>query len=431
MPTLANRIGRRAAAAALSCGILLLSCSGSVVRTMIPSPIVMQDERLDFSRVVLPESRTTEVSVLFATTRAPAPPDASERYTSRPGDAVRVGVAQVQLGEPKWSFDDLTESDRTSRPEAPRPARVLDVEEFGVFGAPESEAERQFVSAVDRQLETSRNGSVVIYVPGYRATFDQVMILMSSWAHFLARQSPVIAFSWPTGTRVWNYLTDCPRARAFVPDIARLIALVGERSQAQRLNLVGFSCGSPLLADALAQLREAHPGEDAEALQRRYRIANAIFVAADIDLQTFARSHLPALSDIARRTEVYLSENDGALKFAALLARASRLGRPRFEELTREDLETLASNERLVGIDVTDVYGPHELTGMRGHGYWVANQHVSSDVLLSMVYPFDPAWRGLVHGPGRGMWTFPDDYPRRVGDAVYETAPKLHRESAD
>ena len=428
MPALLNRMRRLVAVAAIVFAALSASCSGNVVRTMVPSPIVMQDERLDFSRIVLPENRTTEVRVLFATTRAPAPPDAPERYTSRSGDAVRVGVAQVQLGEPKWSFDDLVESDRTSRPETPRPARVVAVEEFGVFGAPGGEVERQFVAAIDRQLKTSPNGSVVIYVPGYRATFDQVMILMGSWVHFLARQSPVIAFSWPTGTRVWNYLTDCPRARAFVPDIARLIALVGERSRAQRLNLVGFSCGSPLLADALVQLREAHPGEDAEALQRRYRIGNAIFVAADIDLQTFARSHLPALSDIAWRTMVYVSENDGALWFAALLARASRLGRPRFEELTRKDLETLASNERLVGIDVTGVYGAHELTGMRGHGYWVANQRVSSDVLLSMVYPFDPAWRGLVHGPGLGMWTFPDDYPQRVGDAVYQAAPELRRD---
>ena len=33
-----------------------------------------------------------------------------------------------------------------------------------------------------------------------------------------------------------------------------LIALVAERSQAKRLNLLGFSCGSPLLAEALVQL---------------------------------------------------------------------------------------------------------------------------------------------------------------------------------
>jgi len=268
----------------------------------------------------------------------------------------------------------------------------------------------------------------VIYVPGYRVTFNQVMTLMGAWAHYLGRSSPVVAFSWPTGTQWWNYLTDCPRARAHIPDIARLIALVAERSQAKRLNLLGFSCGSPLLAEALVQLRTRHPGEDHAALQRRYRIANAIFVAADIDLTTFTRAHLPALSDLVVRTEVYVSEDDVALKVSGWLARASRLGRPRLDELTRDDLETLASNTRLVGIDVAGVYGAHELTGIRGHGYWIANPRVSTDVLLSMIYPFDPAWRGLSHSPGVGMWTFPDDYPQRVGAAVYGAAPALRRE---
>ena len=428
MSALQNRMGRRAAVSALALAALAASCSQTVVSTMVPSPIIMQDERLDFSRVVLPEYRSTEVPVLFATTRAPAPPEAPERYARGAGDAVRLGVARVGLGEPGWSFAELVNSDRTSRPEAPRPARVAAVEEFGVFSAPGSEAERAFLAAIDRHVEHSPSGSVVIYIPGYRATFNQVMVLMGSWAHFLGRYSAVVAFSWPTGTQFWNYFFDCPRARAFVPDIARLIALVGERSQAHRLNLIAFSCGSPLLAEALVQLREAHPDEDPEALQRRYRIANAIFVAADIDLQTFARSHLPALTAITRRTEVYFSEDDVALKVAAWLARASRLGTPRLDELTRDDLETLASNERLVGIDVTGVYGAHELTGIRGHGYWVANQRVSSDVLLSMVYTFDPAWRGLVHPPGLGMWTLPDDYPRRVGDAVYQAEPELRRD---
>src|SRR5262245_44328955 len=424
-----NRPSRLVSALVLVLTMLSASCSQTIVRRMVPTPIVMQDERLDFSRIVAPDRRVTEKRVFFATTRAPAPPEAPERYTTRAGGAVRLGVARVQLGEPGWSYDDLVESDRTSRPEMPRPASVVGVEEFGIVGAPGGAAERELVAAIDRQVERAPDRSVVIYVPGYRTTFDQVMVLMGSWAHFLGSNSTVIVFSWPTGTRFWNYLFDCPRARAFVPDIARLIALVAEHSQARRLNLVAFSCGSPLLAEALVQLREAHPEEDRDALQRRYRIANDIYIAADIELRTFARSYLPALSDIAARTEAYVSENDTALRFAALLARTSRLGRPRFEELTREDLETLASDERLVGIDVAGVEGAHELNGMRGHGYWIANQRVSSDVLLSMIYPFDPAWRGLVHGPGAGMWTFPDDYPRRVGDAMYQKLPAIRREA--
>jgi esterase/lipase superfamily enzyme len=45
-----------------------------------------------------------------------------------------------------------------------------------------------------------------------------------------------------------------------VPDIAWLIALVAERSQARRIKLIAFSCGSPLLAEALVELRDRHPG---------------------------------------------------------------------------------------------------------------------------------------------------------------------------
>jgi esterase/lipase superfamily enzyme len=405
---------------------LLVGCDSSeVARPMMPAPVIMRDPRLDFTRLVSPEHRDTDARVLYATTRAPAPPGDDRRYLRSSGETVRLGLAHVRLGKPGWSFMDLVESDRTSRIDTPRPASVTSVEEFGPLG---SEADRAFIAAIDRQVETSRTGEAVIYVPGYRVTFNQVITLMGAWAHYLGRSSAVVAFSWPTGTRVWNYFLDCRQARAHIPDIERSLALIAERSKARRLNVIAFSCGSPLLAEALVRLRNRHPGDDHAALQRRYRIGNAIFVAADIDLQTFKRSQLPALSDIAVRTQVYVSEDDAALKWASRFAGASRLGRPRLDELTRADLETLASNERLVGIDVAGVYGRHELAGMRGHGYWVANERVSSDVLLSMIYPFDPAWRQLVHPPGRGMWTFPDDYPQRIGEALYRTFPDLRRQ---
>jgi esterase/lipase superfamily enzyme len=427
MPRNVWLVPRAAILPALALGGLLAGCdSGDVARPMMPAPIIMKDARLDFTRRVAPDDRQTNiVPVLYATTRKPAPAGGPQHYLGSRGDTVRLGLAHAHLGEPGWSFADLVESDRTSTVDTLRPARVSAVQEFGVLGG---DADQAFIAAIDRQVLRSSTGEAVIYLPGYRVTFNQVMALMGAWAHYLGRSSAVVAFSWPTGTQWWSYLTDCPRARADIPDIARLIALVAERSQARRLNLIGFSCGAPLLAEALMQLRNRHPGDDAEALQRRYRIGNAIFVGADIDLTTFTRAHLPALADLAVRTEVYVSEDDVALKVSGWLARASRLGRPRLEELTREDLETLASNTRLVGVDVAGVYGAHELWGMRGHGYWIANQRVSTDILLSMVYPFDPAWRGLAHAPGRGMWTFPDDYPQRIGDAVYATVPALRRE---
>ena len=186
-------------------------------------------------------------------------------------------------------------------------ARHVDAE-FGVFGAPGSEAERQFVAAIDRQLETSPNGSVVIYVPGYGATFDQVMILMGSWAHFLSALS-IGGDRFLLGLRAPGCGTISPTARAREPSCptSRGSIVACRRSVARRgaLNLVGVQLR---LAAARRSPRGAARGVTrariAEALQRRYRIANAIFVAADIDLQTFARSHLPALvAIIAWRTD--------------------------------------------------------------------------------------------------------------------------------
>src|SRR5262245_52834519 len=101
----------RAAVFVLSFAALFLGCGGDRSWTMFPAPILLKDPRLDFTRLVAPEHRDTDVRVFFATPRAPAPEWYPERYSRERGDAVRLGLASVQLGEPGWSFADLVESD--------------------------------------------------------------------------------------------------------------------------------------------------------------------------------------------------------------------------------------------------------------------------------------------------------------------------------
>ena len=52
---------------------LLAGCEADVTWTMMPAPIIMKDSRFDFTRLVAPDDRDTDVRVLYATTRAPAP----------------------------------------------------------------------------------------------------------------------------------------------------------------------------------------------------------------------------------------------------------------------------------------------------------------------------------------------------------------------
>jgi hypothetical protein len=230
-----------------------------------------------------------------------------------------------------------------------------------------TDADRDFIGSIDAQIARSPNRTVVMYVHGYRVTFDEVAVQMGSFAHYLG-QGATVTFQWPTGTKFWNYVSDCPQARRSIPDIARMVALLS-RTQAQQVNLLAYSCGSPLLASALAQLREKYADLDAAALQKRFRIGNVIFAASDVDLKTFAREHVKPALDLSQQVIVYFSRADRALGFSSMIAGASRLGHPDLkdlEELSPKELAVMAEDPGFQAVDVTDVRGAHEMGGMKG-----------------------------------------------------------------
>jgi esterase/lipase superfamily enzyme len=413
----------------LICAVLgaVAGCA-TVEPHLMPTPAIFKDERLDMVPRLPAELRSTRLPVFYATTRAPAAAGEPGHYSDDAGDGMTLGIAGVRLGAPGWTWDELIASDRTNAIEQGRPGAVERVEEFGRVredGEP-GDVERRFLAAIDAQLAKSINKELVLYVHGYRVTFDEVSVQMGSFAHFLGHGA-MVTFQWPTGLNFWNYLTDCPRAERYIPDIERLIALLA-RSSAESINIMAYSCGSPLLAAALARLRARHPAEGREALARRYRIGNVIFVASDVDLKTFAREHVPPSLDLAGQLIVYASRIDRALGFSSLIAGASRLGKPDIEDLTPQELERLAADPRFQVIDVTDVRGAHEMGGMKGHGYWYANDWISTDVTLSLRKAIPPEQRCLVNPPGKQrVWQIPENYIQCLADGLLAAFPELRR----
>jgi esterase/lipase superfamily enzyme len=409
---------------ALALLVLFGGCA-STQPHMIPTPAVFKHPGLDLAPQLPTALRSTEVPVFYATTRAPVEPGESGHYRDAPGDGVRLGVADVRLGEPGWTWEDLLASDFTDTVTHARPGAVERVKEYGRASADgPGEAERAFIERINQQLAKARNQELVLYVHGYRVFFDEVTVMMGSWAHYLGHGA-FDTFQWPTGQHFWNYLTDCPRAERYVPDIERHVALLA-KTNAQQINIIAYSCGSPLLGEALAKLRARHPEENHEQLMRRYRIANVIFAASDIDLKTFASKHVPAVLDLSRQTIVYFSRRDAALGWSTLIAGASRLGKPDIQDLSVEEIERFAENPGFQAIDVTDVRGPHEMGGMAGHGYWYANDWISTDVLLSLRYPIPPEKRCLV-ATAKRVWKMPDNYVDCVAERLVKAFPQLKR----
>ena len=417
---------------AAACLPLLLTFAGMAGCTtfqphMIPTPAVFRDARLDMAARLPPELRSTEVPVFYATTRAPVDAGKPGHYTDSAGEGVMLGKASVRLGPPGWQWEDLLASDRADTFNHARPAAVERIDELGRWNSEEgaSAAERAFIAGINEQLAKTRNPELVLYVHGYRVYFDEVTTMMGSWAHYLGHGA-LVTFQWPTGQNFWNYLTDCPRAEQYVPDIERLIALVSQ-TRAESINIIAYSCGSPLLGQALARLRARHPQEDRAQLAKRYRIGNVIFAASDVDLKTFAGEYMPPIMDLARQTIVYMSRNDAALGFSTVIAGASRLGKPDIDDLSVQDIERFAADPRFQAVDVTEVRGAHEMGGMRGHGYWYANDWISSDVTLSLRHSIPPAKRCLIPGPRGVIWKFPENYIDCVVERLGAAYPELRR----
>lgn len=395
---------------------------------MMPAPVVFKDDRLDFTSRLPPPLRATHVPVFYAAIDPPITGNQAASPDDRAGGVLHFGIARVRLGASDWRWDDLLASDRVSTIDHLRPGAVENVDELGRAAVaedlPES-ASRDFIARIDAQLDRAVNKELVLYVHGYRVTFDDVAVTMGAFGHYLGHGA-IAFFRWPTGVRWWNYW-DCGRAERYIPDIERVIALLA-RSRAEYINVIAYSCGSSLLARALVQLRARHPTEDSAALARRYRLGNVIFAASDIDFKTFARDYVPPIMELAQQTIVYMSRNDRALWFSSIVAGASRLGSPTVGDLTPAQLERLAADPRLQGIDVSDVRGAHEVSGgARGHGYWYANEWISADVTISLRYPVPPRERCLLRPAGSNVWRFPEDYPQCLADQLLRIAPELRR----
>lgn len=401
----------------------LAGCSATPPH-MIPAPAVYSDDRVNLYNGMRPEVKKVNLPVFYATSRQPVNADQKGHYNDKVADQVTLGVADVRLGEKGWNFEDLVKSDFDETLEHARPGEVERILEFGT--AKNDQAESRFVAAINAQIAVSNQTDVSFYVHGYRVHFDEATVLMGSVGHYLGHNA-LVTFQWPTGLNFWNYLTDCPRAEAFIPDIADTIELLA-KTDAETINMLAYSCGSPILAAALDELRRRYPDLDRPQLLKKFRIADVIFAASDVDLKTFANDYVPSMLDLSRQLTVYFSEGDGALRVSSMLAGASRLGRPRIDDLTPSEIEALATERRLNAINVTDVPGVHEMGGMAGHGYWYANSWISTDVLVGFLNAVPPKERCLVLMKGtRNTWSFPDNYVDCVVDILRTKFPHLAR----
>ncbi|QSP94930.1 alpha/beta hydrolase [Marinobacter salinisoli] len=369
--------------------------------------------------------------ILYATDRQPAGPDDDELfYRNERGQVLRLGYAEIQMGEGDLTWEQAREVSLLKARTEEFPVKIRDVTEWGIvtetipFWAdadlPEEapmppDAVDQFAAAINAQLANSASKDIYLYTHGYLVTFVNPLLVSAELWHFLGYRGAFIAYAWPSTPHRLAYIKDSDTAVGYARNLRLLIEGVAEKTNAEEIHIIGYSNGTRLVVQALEQLALINQGRTKEEIQQDLRIGNVILVGSDIDRAAFGNALADGLLNVCRHLSIYVSSEDKALGISRFLTNKRRLGElwteggDEIHPQARQALEKLRG--QMSFINVTEAEGA---TSGNGHHYFRQSPWASSDILMTLYYGLTPEERGLVRQTDLPVYTFPPDYISRL-----------------
>jgi esterase/lipase superfamily enzyme len=427
--------------------LLLIGCAGKLPIDQIdlmPAPDVYGDGLLNPLPQEWPFERIPYQGVLYATDREPATAENPEKYyLNDRGFILRVGVAQVQLGEKTFSWDLARQISMLKARTEKYPVKVTGVDEWGMLGSTvpywadlslatkdvPPDATDRFAETINLQMTQSGKKDVYIYVHGYKVVYENPVLVAAELWHFLGYKGAFIAYAWPSTPSKFAYIKDSDTSAGFARNLRLLLEFLANDTEVERIHVIGYSNGTRLVARAMEQLALINYGQTADEMHRKLRIENVILVGSDLDRGVFSSYASDGLLNVAHHLNIYMSEYDKALGVSQLLTRRQRLGQMFGDaggEMTPQGRHALTKfGDQFSAINVTDAEGAE--TG-NGHGYFRNSPWASSDVLMTLLYGLTPAERGLVKQDDMPVYSFPPDYIKRLWNAIEKVDPQFAEE---
>lgn len=402
---------------------------------LVDTPVIYTDAKIDPLDHLSPEFQSTEVDLFYATNRKRKGEMHDPIYTNGMDEVLRLGDVSVRLGEEGLSWSDLHVASTRAEREMEIPVTVTEVTEYGVLGVnvsgkklkrPLAEdytiGDAAFAAAINKSLARTSAKEINVYIHGFKMPFDHGPQVAAQLHHFGARRGVMIAFDWASRQMNITYASDVKRAQRSVDDLVEFLAFLSTHTGAERINIIAWSAGGPIMSKALRTLRERYPDLDHTELFAKLKLHTIIFTASDNEFRYYLKE-LVHFSEIPERVVVTVSNEDAQLKLSrAIHLGKSRLGSLILTELEPGELEALRPYlHRFEFIDITYAQGAISKAGMAtGHDYFYLNPWVLSDVLCNLYLDLPAEKRGLQHEEGHTYaWYFPDDYAQRVAASIH------------
>jgi esterase/lipase superfamily enzyme len=432
-PTLLDRV-------ALLIVFLLTGCaSGRPFQIdLMPAPDVYEDGAVDPFVDDDPIANLPYGGVLFATDRQPADQAHKEAfYLDKRGHVLRLGAASVQLGGKGLSWEEARSISLAKNRTEEYPLRVTSISDFGVlentipraFVEPSEfppdvlDGDDEFAESINDKLASSVRKHVYIYVHGYKVVFENPILVATELWHFLGYDGVFIAYAWPATPKRLAYVADLETASYSAHNLRKLIEYISANTNAEKIHVIGYSAGTRVVVDAIAQLALQRSHLDRAAIQSELRLGHVVLIGSDFDRARFAAHINDGFLMVPEQVSIYLSGHDKALGISRWLFSRERLGQTwQQQQLKPSVARFLRRHDELEVIDVTDA---EESDSGNGHAYFRQSPWASSDMLMTLMYDLPPAERGLERSDQSAIWTFPADYISRLRRAVMEARPDL------
>ncbi len=405
---------------------LLSGCAEPRSVTMMPAPVIYHDTTVDPFSHLRHDEKTTTLPVFFATNRAPLPSSSDTSYGNDMSNSLHLGKTQIRFGDTLTSWKDLFLA--STNPEYSGTLELgieesIEIAKHQLNELPGwttalSPAVKEFTLEINEALAQARDKEIIIYVHGAKGSFLKSVVLAAEIDHFSGRDFLVIAFAWPSHQNILSYIwgTDAWRAEHSTNALNALIQLLAEHTTVERTNIICYSAGGKLVANAISEIHSQHPLLNPEELQQKFKLGTVLFTAADVSVDQFIEK-LPAISEMASQVVVTVSDGDNALYSASLVMGGnSRIGMKSAED---EEIE-FATNNQINNFEVIDLSYGQDLRGfdITGHHYWHRHPWASSDIMFLLRSDLSASRRGLTASGIEDVWYLSEEYPRQVRQAI-------------
>jgi esterase/lipase superfamily enzyme len=157
----------------------------------------------------------------------------------------------------------------------------------------------------------SSGGRMLIYIHGYFNSFEDATSRAQLIRSRTGFTGPVLVFSWPSVACVLRptcYTEDEENALWTQPEFDRVLNVLLAEPAVTDLALIAHSMGNRVLLRGLAE------ADRSPAAMSRQKVRTIVLAAPDVDRAIAGRDYVPVLDQPGRRTTVYASRTDPALR---------------------------------------------------------------------------------------------------------------------